>query len=202
MTAVVLAPAVPAPRLQSFHRPTRVVIILPKAYHSLGTFTSIPRAVSHNAKRYCGGGIQIKSTGAFSIRPESTLELASATSVSNTFHHAYRTVTFYGVIPGGDTFNIPQGSLSTVDPNISGPTQPGTGFSWTVDITGGTNILLVGSDDRGIGSGGTAPFTVAYSTNTTCLNRTSPSSTVGNPAGGSYPTSTGDSSSGSSRNPS
>ena len=132
-------------------------------------------------------------------RPLSWPRLSLSLTLSIT---AYSTVTFYGVIPGGDTFNIPQGSLSTVDPNISGPTQPGTGFSWTVDITGGTNILLVGSDDRGIGSGGTAPFTVAYSTNTSCLNRTSPSSTVGNPAGGSYPTSTGDSSSGSSRNPS
>ena len=196
---MVLAPVVPAPRLQSFHHPTRVVIILPKASHSPGTFTSLLRAVSHNVKRFCGGGIQIKSTGAFSSRPESTLELASAISVSDTVLHitAYSTVNFYGVIPGGDSFNIPQGSLSTVDPNISGPTQPGTGFSWTVDITSGTNVIFVGGDDRGIGSGGSAGFTVAPFPNSSCLSGTSPSSTPGNPAGG-YPTSTSTSS--SSRN--
>ncbi|KAI9438586.1 hypothetical protein H4582DRAFT_2076217 [Lactarius indigo] len=101
------------------------------------------------------------------------------------------TVNFYGVIPGGNSFNIPQGPLST-------NTVTGTGFSWTVDITGGTNILIIGGDDRGIGSGGVAPFTVAYSVNSTCLNSTSPSSTAGSPAGGSYPTSTSGSSSGSS----
>ncbi|KAF8258154.1 hypothetical protein EI94DRAFT_1755449, partial [Lactarius quietus] len=71
------------------------------------------------------------------------------------------TVNFYGVIPGGDAFNIPQSSLSTNN-------STGTGFSWTVDITGGTNILIIGGDGRGIGTGGVAPFTVAYSANNTC----------------------------------
>ncbi|KAH9171382.1 hypothetical protein EDB89DRAFT_2243560 [Lactarius sanguifluus] len=101
------------------------------------------------------------------------------------------TVNFYGVIPGGNSFNIPQGSLST-------NTDTGTGFNWTVDITGGTNIFVVAGDDRGIGSGGSAPFTVAYSANSSCLSSNSPSSTAGSPAGGSYPTSTSSSPSGSS----
>ncbi|KAH8987813.1 hypothetical protein EDB92DRAFT_1801048 [Lactarius akahatsu] len=101
------------------------------------------------------------------------------------------TVNFYGVIPGGNSFNIPQGSLST-------NTDTGTGFNWTVDITGGTNIFVVAGDDRGIGSGGSAPFTVAYSANSSCLSGSSPSSTAGSPAGGSYPTSTSSSPSGSS----
>ncbi|KAI9458688.1 hypothetical protein BJY52DRAFT_420513 [Lactarius psammicola] len=91
-------------------------------------------------------------------------------------------VNFYGVIPGGDSFNIPQGPLST-------NAVTGTGFSWTVDITGGTNFLIVGNDDRGIGSGGVAGFTVAPSTNSSCLSSSSPSSTAGSPAGGSFPTS-------------
>ncbi|KAH9074156.1 hypothetical protein EDB83DRAFT_2312513 [Lactarius deliciosus] len=56
------------------------------------------------------------------------------------------TVNFYGVIPGGNSFNMPQGPLSTN--NVTG-----TGFSWTVDISSGTNILIIGGDDRGIGSG-------------------------------------------------
>jgi hypothetical protein len=106
---------------------------------------------------------------------------------------AYSTVNFYGVIPGGNSFNIPEGSLSTTN-------DTGTGFNWTVDISGGTNILVVAGDDRGIGSGGSAPFTVAYSSNSSCLSSISPSSTAGSPAGGSYPTSTSGSSSGSGGN--
>jgi hypothetical protein len=38
---------------------------------------------------------------------------------------------------------------------------------------------------------------MAYSANNTCLNNNSPSSTPGSPAGGSYPTSTSDTSTGS-----
>ena len=119
----------------------------------------------------------------------------SAISISDTFLHitAYSTVNFYGVIPGGNSFDIPQASLSTDN-------STGTGFNWTVDITGGTNIFVVGGDDRGIGSGGSAPFTVAYSGNGSCLSSSSPSSTAGSPAGGSYPTSTSGSSSGGSGN--
>jgi hypothetical protein len=100
-----------------------------------------------------------------------------------------RTVSFYGVIPGGTPFLIPQAPLSTTS-------DTGTGFNWTVDITGGTNVLLIGNDDRGIGSGGSALFTVAYWTNNSCVNGNSPSSTAGSPAGGSYPTSTSESSTG------
>ena len=107
-----------------------------------------------------------------------------AISIFDAFLHitAYSTVNFYGVIPGGNSFNIPQSSLSTNN-------DTGTGFNWTVDITGGTNMFVVAGDDRGIGSGGSAPFTVAYSANNSCLSSASPSSTAGNPAGGSYPTS-------------
>jgi len=94
-----------------------------------------------------------------------------------------RTVNFYGAIPGGTSFTVPQDSLSTNN-------STGTGFDWTVDITGGTNVLLIGNDGRGIGSGGSAPFTISYSGNNNCLKSTSPSSTAGSPAGGSYPTST------------
>ncbi|KAH9003382.1 hypothetical protein EDB86DRAFT_2354143 [Lactarius hatsudake] len=100
------------------------------------------------------------------------------------------TVNFYGVIPGGNSFKIPQGPLST-DTN-------GTGFNWIVDISSATSIIIIGGDDRGVGSGGAATYTVDYSGNSSCLNSTSPSSTAGTPAGGSYPTSTSDLSNGSS----
>ena len=91
-----------------------------------------------------------------------------------------RTVKFYGVIPGGNSFDI-QGPLST--------DNAGTGFDWIADVRAGTVIYIVGGDDRGLGSGGAPSYTVAYSANSSCLNSTSPSSTAGSPAGGTYPTS-------------
>src|SRR5258708_14196515 len=63
------------------------------------------------------------------------------------------------------------------------------GFNWTIDISSGTQVLLIGSDDRGIGSGGKALFTIEDTPNKNCLNSNSPSSTPGTPPG-SYPTST------------
>ena len=63
------------------------------------------------------------------------------------------------------------------------------GFNWTIDIASGTQVLLIGSDDRGIGSGGKALFTIEDTPNNNCLNSNSPSSTPGTPPG-SYPTST------------
>ncbi|KAF8257135.1 hypothetical protein EI94DRAFT_1760487 [Lactarius quietus] len=59
------------------------------------------------------------------------------------------TVNFHGVIPGGNFFAIPEGSLTTDN-------TTGTGFEWTIDIAGGTNIIIVAGDDRGIGSGGSS----------------------------------------------
>ncbi|KAF8493416.1 hypothetical protein F5888DRAFT_820424 [Russula emetica] len=101
-----------------------------------------------------------------------------------------RTVNFYGTIPGGTSFTIPQGSLSTNN-------DTGTGFNWTVDIVGETDILLVGNDDGGIGSGGSVEYTIANTVNNSCLNNNSPSFTAGNPAGGGYSTSTSEHGSGS-----
>ncbi|KAF8269215.1 hypothetical protein EI94DRAFT_1829083 [Lactarius quietus] len=91
------------------------------------------------------------------------------------------TVQFYGIIPGGNFFALPE-TLTTEN-------TTGTGFEWTINIPGGTNILIIAGDDRGIGSGGYVGYTVSYSSNTTCLNNASPSSTAGTPPG-SYPTGT------------
>ena len=150
-----------------------------------GCLTSIPRVVLHNVNRFGCGGNRNTPTGAFSTPPQSAFPLrhSSAIPISDTFHHhGNSTVSFYGVIPGGNSFNIPSGTLSTNN-------NTGTGYPWTVDITGGTNMFIVGGDGNGIGTGGSAPFTVAYSANNSCLSNSSPSSTAGNPAGGSYPTS-------------
>jgi len=101
------------------------------------------------------------------------------------------TVTFYGVIPGGNFFVLPQGNLTTDN-------TTGTGFDWDINITGGTDIIILAGDDRGIGSGGSVGYTISYSPNVSCLTNTSPSSTAGSPAGGSYPTGTNGGSNGQS----
>ena len=134
--------------------------------------------------RFGGRGIRVMLPGAFSIRPQSALEWAQVISISDPSPDitAYSTVNFYGVIPGGDSFSIPQGPLSTTsDTKI--------GFNWTVDIASGTDFIIVGGDDRGIGTGGHVPYEVVPSSDSSCLSGTSPSSTAGSPAG-SYPTST------------
>ena len=90
--------------------------------------------------------------------------------------------TFQGLIPGGQSFQIPQGDISSID-------GQGTGFSWIPSVRAGSTVIITAGDNRGSGNGGSAPFIVGYGDNS-CLNNNSPSSTPGSPAGGSYPTST------------
>ena len=100
-------------------------------------------------------------------------------------HVSFRTPQFLAVIPGGQSFSVPETPFTVVS-------QQGTGFSWTPSVRGGTTLMLVGGDDRGAGSAGSVLNTVSFgvSTNNTCLDNNSPSSTPGSPAGGSYATST------------
>lgn len=95
---------------------------------------------------------------------------------------------FYGVIPGGQSFNI-SGSAVTDVPSA------GTGFTWKANVRVGTTLMMIGGDSRAVGNAGSALFLVANGPNgdATCLDETSPSSTPGTPAGGSYPTGTGSS---------
>ncbi|KAJ7033738.1 hypothetical protein C8F04DRAFT_1104015 [Mycena alexandri] len=92
---------------------------------------------------------------------------------------------FQGVIPGGDSFGIPQGAITTV-------AEQGTGFNWTAPLRGMTTLLLVGGDNRGNGTAGSTLYIVGSGDNNdnSCLDSTSPISTTGSPAGGSYSTST------------
>jgi hypothetical protein len=78
-------------------------------------------------------------------------------------------VTFYGIIPGGETFLLPAYQK-----------QP---YVWDVDVRAGTSVALIAGDSRGIGTGGSAgPFDV-NGTDTSCINDISPASTTGLPAG-------------------
>lgn len=94
----------------------------------------------------------------------------------------HSTPTFQGAIPGGQSFSVPQGQLTTVP-------EQGLGFSWSPSVRAGTTLLLLGGDNRGPGTAGSNVFIVGQGDNS-CLNDQSPSSTPGSPAGGSYPTST------------
>lgn len=93
---------------------------------------------------------------------------------------------FVGIIPGGQSFAISHGDITTVQ-------SLGTGFTWKPSLRSGTTLILAGGDDRGNGTAGSILNVVSAGTNmdSSCLSGTSPSSTPGSPAGGSYPTGTG-----------
>jgi hypothetical protein len=137
--------------------------------------------------QYGCGGIRLRSMGA-SLHQTLLIRCGLIVFIQSRHIPPCRAVNLYGTIPGGTSFPIPQGSLSSNN-------NTGTGFNWTVNIVGGTHVLLFGNDDEGVGSGGFAAITIIDSMNDTCLNSNSPSSTAGNPAGGTYPTSTSKSSS-------
>ncbi len=118
----------------------------------------------------------------------SSLNIVTPSNIVN--NEIFRTPSFDGIIPGGQSFTIPESSLTT-------SSTQGTGFSWTPSIEGGTTFLLVAGDNRGIGSGGEVAFTVGLNSDGSCLSSSSPSSTAGSPAG-AYSTSTATSSSSSS----
>ncbi|KAF6764381.1 hypothetical protein DFP72DRAFT_1163350 [Ephemerocybe angulata] len=120
----------------------------------------------------------------FSILPANQIVQCFTTRIFWTPSDVQGTPHFVGVIPGGQSFSIPQGTLST-------QTGQGTGFDWKANLRTGTELLLIGGDDRGAGSGGSVPNVVSAGINpdSSCINATSPSATPGSPAGGSYPTS-------------
>lgn len=93
------------------------------------------------------------------------------------------TPSFQGVIPGGQSFSIPEGQITQVS-------NEGTGFSWIPSVRQGSTLIVVAGDDRGLGTGGSGLYTVSQGIypNSSCLTTTSPSSTIGSPAGGTYPT--------------
>ena len=100
------------------------------------------------------------------------------------FFFSKRTPNFLGVIPGGQSFAIPESNITDIQ-------SEGTGFSWQPNIRAGTTLILIGGDNRGNGSAGSTTNLVSagIQNDRSCLSDASPSSTAGNPAGGSYPTS-------------
>ncbi|KIM71998.1 hypothetical protein PILCRDRAFT_804429 [Piloderma croceum F 1598] len=116
----------------------------------------------------------------FSITPANQLVQCSSTRIWWDPNQTQGNVQFYGVIPGGQSFQLNQGTLSTVK-------NEGYGFNWIVPVRASTTVLLVGGDNRGIGAAGWTQQNIELGDNT-CLDSSSPSSTPGSPAGGAYPT--------------
>ena len=123
--------------------------------------------------------------GARVSAPSFTSSLVLVGHIPHHHHTLQRTPNFLGVIPGGQSFEIPEGTLTTV------PSQ-GLGFTWVPSLRGGTTLILMGGDVRGNGTAGKIQNVVSLGTSDVegCLSDNSPSSTPGTPAGGSYPTST------------
>lgn len=113
-----------------------------------------------------------------------TFEGTSRVVLIIVFRSGISPTNFLGIIPGGQSFIIPQAVVTST------PTE-GQGFTWTPSLRGGTTFLIVGGDSRGNGSAGMTQYIVSYGTTNivSCLSDSSPSSTLGSPAGG-YPTST------------
>jgi len=91
-------------------------------------------------------------------------------------------VTLYGIIPGGDSFAIDMSGATAAD--------GGMGINWTPNVPAFTDIMLMGGDARGRGSGGSTGLINVASGPSECLAGDHPMSTPGTPAGGVYPTDT------------
>ncbi|KAJ7512685.1 hypothetical protein B0H11DRAFT_2151564 [Mycena galericulata] len=128
----------------------------------------------------------VKPDFVYSIVPTGVITQCGATRIWWDPSTVQGTPKFQGVIPGGQSFEIPEGSITQV-------ADEGTGFNWTAPLRGMTTLLLVGGDDRGNGTAGSTLYTVnsGIDNDSSCLNSDSPSSTAGSPAGGTYQTGTG-----------
>ncbi|KAH9939547.1 hypothetical protein B0H21DRAFT_780561 [Amylocystis lapponica] len=146
--------------------------------------TSGAVTVQANSDSSCFDATQnVSPAFVYNIQPLNQLVECSPTRIWWNPSLVQGTPSFQGVIPGGQSFAIPQGNLSTVP-------EQGVGFGWTPSVRTGTTLLLIGGDARGPGSGGSTFYIMSQGNTDSCLTPSSPSSTPGSPAGGSYPTST------------
>ncbi|KAJ7686668.1 hypothetical protein B0H17DRAFT_707809 [Mycena rosella] len=119
-------------------------------FGSGGTSASVLVGTSSDAS--CFDATQNVSPDFFyNIQPQGLITQCVATRIWWDSTKVQGQPTFQGVIPGGQSFNIPQGAITNV-------ASQGTGFSWTPPLRGMTTVLLVGGDNRGTGSAG-APST-------------------------------------------
>ncbi|KAI0312159.1 hypothetical protein OF83DRAFT_1067664 [Amylostereum chailletii] len=146
--------------------------------------TTLPATVLNSTDASCfNSTTSVSAPWVFSINPIGGLTECQATRFYWRNDLTNGTVRFVGIIPGGQSFEIPV-------TGVTNDASTGTGFSWTPDVRAGTSMLVAAGDDRGLGKGGSASYIINTGTNESCIVSDSPSSTPGSPAGGSYPTST------------
>ena len=165
--------------------PTRTITLAltqPRLRHSTSHSRSRPLRLKSCSARICEyRGTRRRYKGAFSYGPRMDAALTHLISVS--------TPNFLGIIPGGQSFVVPEGTITT-------DSTTGTGFSYQANLRAGTTFLLMGGDVQGNGTGGSVTYIVGLGNDDgSCLSNNSPSSTPGTPAGetgsSSSPSSTG-----------
>lgn len=146
--------------------------------------TSIVATVLSSDAPVCYSMTQVSPDFGFSLFPNNIIE-CTPTRIWWDTSLVQGTPYFQGVIPGGQSFSVPESNFTTVP-------EEGYGFEWTPSVRIGTTVIIVAGDNRGPGTGGSGMYIVAQgsSESSSCLNANSPSSTPGSPAGGTYPTST------------
>jgi len=161
-----------------------VVVVSDSSGFGTGGTSGAAEVQSGSSDSSCLGTTQVSPAFSFSTDPANQLVQCSSIRIFWDPTTVQGLVNFFGIIPGGNSFQINQGTVTTA-PN------EGLGFNWDTPIRIGTTIILAGGDARGFGSAGSIQQNVQQGSavNNTCLDSTSPSSTPGSPAGGAYPTS-------------
>jgi len=147
--------------------------------------TSVAAQVTESKDSSCFDGTKsVSPPFFFSIEPPNQVVQCQSMRIWWDPSAVQGTPNFFGVIPGGQSFAIPQGEITRVE-------EQGLGFSWVPNVRTGTTLMIVGGDNRGNGTGGSIFNVVSggIKNDSGCLKQDSPSSTPGSPAGGSYPTS-------------
>ncbi|KAF8967447.1 hypothetical protein BDZ97DRAFT_1916732 [Flammula alnicola] len=155
--------------------------------------TSVAAQVTSSSDASCfNASASVSPLFVFSIEPPNQIVQCTDTRIWWDNSTVQGIPNFLGIIPGGQSFAIPETSITNV-------ASQGTGFTWKPSLRGGTTLILVGGDSRGNGTAGSSLNVVSsgISNDGSCLSNSSPSSTPGSPAGGSYPTGTSGASTGS-----
>ncbi|KAJ7596969.1 hypothetical protein C8J56DRAFT_1158966 [Mycena floridula] len=96
--------------------------------------------------------------------------------VFSEYSDAVQPVTIMGVIPGGQSF-------------VLNPPKGTTSYNWTTDVFNGTSLIFIMTDALFRQGGSSDLYTVVSSDDTSCINKNSPSSTIG-PSSTSSPSQT------------
>ncbi|KIM86796.1 hypothetical protein PILCRDRAFT_816050 [Piloderma croceum F 1598] len=161
-----------------------VVVVSDSSGFGTGGTSTAAQVQTGSSDTSCFGDTQVSPAFSFSTDPANQLVQCSPIRIYWDPTNASGVVDVFAVIPGGQSTEINQGTLTTV-------ANEGLGFNWPVPIRVGTTVMLLVGDSRGIGSAGSVQQNVQQgesAINNTCLNASSPSSTPGSPAGGAYPT--------------